>query len=318
MMNQGEEKKRKRRGIGRVALHAKRENKKGTSTKRQTTSSLPIVPPTEKVSDAIGGRNPSRDTKQLLLAPPVRPSFHSSNGNDDDEQQSNQESDDVENQENHDIENGIEKAEIGIDAYVVTKSDNETPEDALRRIAENAPVVEGVVLAEEKEEEEPNTKDSGCFTRKLVTTAIFILLVLLAVLILALALPWSQSKKDEVGLDIKNKTASPTETMIIATQKPSLLATPFPTQNAESFQPSTYQTQSPTTTAPTTDAFQWAAMLVYGGDIDRIPTNPSSPQWRALHWLAEVDQSFAYIQNVHRLRRRHALVTFYFATGGET
>jgi len=60
--------------------------------------------------------------------------------------------------------------------------------------------------------------------------------------------------------------------------------------------------------------------MVFDFDTGDVPTSPSSPQWKALSWLAEVDGSNVTTSDnpdSSRIIQRCAAATMYFATGGE-
>jgi hypothetical protein len=73
---------------------------------------------------------------------------------------------------------------------------------------------------------------------------------------------------------------------------------------------------SPPTPIPTSPRFAGVASFIefsFGTVLD----DPSSPQYRAAEWLADVDTTFD-LSDEDRFRQRYAVVVFYYATGGDT
>ena len=86
---------------------------------------------------------------------------------------------------------------------------------------------------------------------------------------------------------------------------------------------------TPTTPAPTLEAFGIVANRLFDNPEQDRPRDPTSPQWKALVWLVDKDGFFdmnndgqvtfssSSSSTDRQLARRYALATLYYATNGE-
>jgi hypothetical protein len=121
-------------------------------------------------------------------------------------------------------------------------------------------------------------------------SAPFLLLVMVSAILVTVALTvWNQQDKEEES----GATSVPSAQQQDSMANP--LAHPTPLSEVPSM--------TPTTLAPTSDAFGIMTSHFFTNPEQDSPSNPTSPQWRALKWLVGEDSFLRKIlPNLRRLR----------------
>jgi hypothetical protein len=192
------------------------------------------------------------------------------------------------------------------DAFVVHTQEDRLA--ALSRLTQDAPLAQ--IVNESSSRQSQDHQNSEERRRKLFLLGGFILILVLSAILVPLAglgkLSGSQEAETVVSL-----TSNPT------TLKPSGVPSRGPTSA-----PSGVPSRAPTTPAPTSSEFSFVTSLLFANPEEDRPRDPTSPQWKALAWLAEVDVFTSTVFNSNlasrdQLLRRYALATLYYATNGD-
>jgi hypothetical protein len=195
-----------------------------------------------------------------------------------------------------------------IDAFVVQDAPTEESRlAALNRLTRDAPLAEivNVIDAEETTSSSNRSRNPSLEEQrqKLLIRGGLIFLFLMTATLVSLA-----------GLGKLSKSTSTPS--LLETMVPSGVPSVAPTSGAPSMAPTTpAPSMAPTTPAPTSDAFSVMASRIFTNPGEERPRDPTSPQWKALMWLAYEDgynTTFSY-----QLVQRYALATLYYATNGE-
>jgi hypothetical protein len=254
----------------------------------------------------------------------------------------------VEDDNDNDVEEEEEDVEIAFDAFVVTNTTltEEERRAALLKIAENAPLVE--VLQEQQQDDNANNHQQQRRRKSHSWGAVLLFLAVFCVIIIAvpLVIVNHKNQKDSNSKE-KHNIFSQTGTPTATTAAAGLVPTSTPSQKRHptelpSGAPSTSQvpTMTPTTSAPTSDTLAIVASLIFDNPEQDRPRDPTSPQWKALQWLAEEDGVFQNLirtdngtassrklvlsntttsnTTTKQLVRRYALATLYYATNGDS
>jgi hypothetical protein len=268
---------------------------------------------------------------EAVLEGPVEP-IQRDEDDDDDNDNNDNNNDDV-------VEDDVEMA---IHAFVVPDTTTrmttkEVRRAALLRIAENAPLAE-VIQEGENVKEAGHINHHGQQRRKLLLF-IAVLCVIVVVVVVSLLVVNLNNRNDDSTSHRNEEPNSfpPTGTPTDATTTSTPSQNPYPTEMPTGA-PTTslIPTMTPTTSAPTSNVFAIAASLLFTNPEQDRPRDPTSPQWKALQWLAEEDEVFQNMisgannnnngtttvlftfNSTKQLVRRYALATLYFATNGES
>jgi hypothetical protein len=179
---------------------------------------------------------------------------------------------------------------------------------ALNQITRDAPLAEivNVVDADNATSSSNRSRaslDSEAQQQKLLLRGGFILLLVLTATLVPLA-----------GLgELSRSTHIPTP---LNTMVPSGVPSMAPTSGAPSMAPTSgAPSMAPTTPARTPYVFSTMASRIFTNPEEERPRDPTSPQWKALMWLAYKDGYNTTISS--QLVRRYALTTLRYATNGE-
>jgi hypothetical protein len=196
-----------------------------------------------------------------------------------------------------------------IDAYVVQGVPTEESRLArLSRLAQDAPLAEivNVMDIENANKSSTNRSLSSHYSEDqrrtmLMRGGIILLLVLTATL---------------VSLNAMGRLSKSTSTpSLLETNVPTGVLSMAPTTRVPSMAlTSGAPSMAPTTPEPTSDRFSIMASRIFTNPEEERPRDPSSPQWKALMWLAYEDDYNTTI--IDQLVRRYALATLYYVTNG--
>jgi hypothetical protein len=203
--------------------------------------------------------------------------------------------------------------EHALDAFVVHTKEERLA--ALSRLTKDAPLAQIVnESSASRQSQDHHTLEER--RQKLFWLGGLTLILVLSAILVPLAVLGKLSGPNEAETLV---SLANTPTTTITTLKPTGVPSRGPT-----LVPSGVPSRAPTTPAPTSNEFSLVASLLFANPEQDRPRDPTSPQWKALTWLAEVD-SFTRIgfngtttlASREQLVQRYVLATLYYATNGD-